>query len=81
MAITLEQAKNLRHGQTLYGSTYNRKGQPHQWRVNGQVKTWKRDPSRVRVPIKHGLYAYDYITEHDLDCVFLTEQEALDARG
>jgi hypothetical protein len=27
------------------------------WRANGRTQTWKRDPTRFRVPIKHGLYA------------------------
>lgn len=36
------------------------------WRVNGQVKTWKRSPERVRVPVKFGLYAYDAITEDSI---------------
>lgn len=35
------------------------------WRVNGAVQTWKRDPSRLRVPIKFGLRGYDAITEHN----------------
>ncbi len=33
------------------------------WRANGQVKTWKRSPFRFRVPVKHGLYRYDAITD------------------
>jgi len=27
-------------------------------KVNGKVRTWKRDPSRVEVPLKYGLYEY-----------------------
>jgi len=27
-------------------------------RTNGSVKTWKRDTSRVEVPLKYGLYEY-----------------------
>lgn len=81
MAITLEQAKQLRIDQVVYVAQFNRKGEPQKWRVNGQVKTWKRDPARVQVPVKHGLHDYDYITERNLDCVYLTEEEALDARN
>ena len=33
------------------------------WRRNGRTKTWKRDASRFRVPIKFGLYHYGEITE------------------
>lgn len=37
------------------------------WRVNGQVKLWKRSPERVRVPVKYGLYSYDAITEDSIE--------------
>jgi len=78
MAITLEQAKALYIGQELYHVQFrNSDGTPVRWRVNGQVKTWKTRPDEVRVPIKHGLYAYDYLTHNDLDLVCLTEEEAL----
>jgi hypothetical protein len=36
------------------------------WRRNGRTRTWKRDPSRVEVPIKHGMYAYGTIDAHDI---------------
>jgi len=76
--ITLEQAKELTGNDILYHvRNRNADGSPQRWRVNGQVKTWKRSPERVRVPIKHGLYSYDYLTEDDLDLVCLTEEEAL----
>lgn len=68
MSITLEEAKNLAIGQTIYCNQYrNADGSPQRWRVNGKVKTWKRTPSRVQVPLKHGLYAYGYLTESNLD--------------
>jgi D-hexose-6-phosphate mutarotase len=45
------------------------------WRSNGQCKTWKTRPSEFRLPIKHGLYDYSYLTEvnaegfhHEDDC-------------
>ena len=78
MPITLEQAKQLQYRQTLYHvSNRNADGTPQRWRVNGAVKLWKRSPERIQVPIKHGLYSYDYITEHDLELVCLSENEAL----
>ncbi len=78
--ITLEEAKNLSYRETLYHvSNRNADGSPQRWRVNGKVKTWKRDQSRVQVPIKHGLYDYDYLTEHELNLVCLTEEEALNS--
>lgn len=33
------------------------------WRRNGATKRWKTRPTEFRVPIKHGLYAYDYMTD------------------
>lgn len=58
--LTLAAAKNLRPGDWLiYRATPNAK--PVRWRVNGKPKVWKRDPERIQVPIKHGLYTYDYL--------------------
>lgn len=72
MAITLEQAKALERGDILHHATHkNSDGSPERWRVNGMVKTWKRTPKRVRVPVKYGLWTYDYITEDDLNEVDL----------
>lgn len=71
--MTLDEAKQLKIGQVLH-HTINRNadGTPQRWRVNGAVKVWKRNPNRVRVPIKHGLYAYDYLTEDDLNLLEVT---------
>lgn len=72
MAITLEQARALKYGDILYHTkNKNSDGTPQRWRVNGAVKVWVRSPERLRVPIKHGLRSYDYITERDLDLVSL----------
>jgi hypothetical protein len=27
-------------------------------KINGRIKTWKRDPSRIEVSVKYGLYEY-----------------------
>jgi hypothetical protein len=77
MAITLEQAKSLKPGTVLY-HTENRNADhtPQRWRVNGKPKTWKTDPSRVQVPVKHGMYNFGYLTEDDLHTVCLNEEEA-----
>ena len=76
--ITLDQAKNLTHGTILYHvENRNYDKTPQRWKVNGKPKVWKRSPDRVQVPLKHGLYSYGYLTEGDLDLVFLSEKEAL----
>ena len=75
-ALTIEQAKSLKPGDMLYHRVnHNSDGTCQRWRVNGQVKTWKRDASRVQIPVKHGMYAFDYVTEAYLDVVSLTEEE------
>ena len=70
MAITLEQAKRLKPGDTLWHMDHkNADGTPQRWKVNGQPQTWKRDFGRVRVPLKFGLYSYGQLTERDLGLV------------
>jgi hypothetical protein len=70
--LTLEEAKNLKHGQVLY-HTINRAtdGTAQKWRVNGKVQTWKRDSKLIKVPIKNGLRNCDYLTQDDLGLVSL----------
>lgn len=78
MSITLEQAKELRYGIVLYHATNrNADGTPQRWRVNGTPRTWATRPGEVRVPIKHGLRTYDYLSQDDLDTVCLSEEEAM----
>lgn len=61
--IALEQAKQLRYGQELHHTTLkNADGKPMRFRVAGAVKTWKRDETRIRIPIKRGLYETGYLT-------------------
>jgi hypothetical protein len=72
--ITLEQAKNLTIGTILYHiEDKNADGSARRWRVAGKVKTWKRNPEKVKVPVKRGLRSYDYLTEDTLNLVTLTE--------
>ncbi len=74
MPITLEQAKALRPGDILYHDTHrNSDGSAQRWKVNGKVKTWKRSPERVEVPLKHGLYNYDRLSERELEVVSLSD--------
>jgi hypothetical protein len=72
MAITLEQAKALKYGDILHHvKNKNADGSPQRWRVNGLPKIWKTRPNEVRVPVKHGLRTFDYITECYLHLVDL----------
>ena len=82
MTLSLEDAKNLEVGTILYHiSNTNADGSPQRWKVNGKVKTWKRSPDRVQIPIKHGMYDFDYITENDLSLVALDESEIVLAKN
>ena len=73
--ITLEEAKNLCVGQIIYHRhNKNADGTPQRWKVNGQVKTWKRSLNKVKVPLKHGLYTYGYLTEDVLSVISLTDK-------
>lgn len=71
--INLVEARQLQVGDILHDLFGNR------WKVTGAVKTWKTDPSRIRVPLKHGLRNYDAITDADFDgngvCSTLTKGE------
>ena len=44
------------------------------WRRNGRTQTWKREPDRFRIPIKHGMYAYGSIVNWNAD-LFHTPDE------
>jgi len=66
--LTLERAKALRFGEVLVING-------RRWKVNGKVQTWKRDASRIRVPLKHGLYSYDALDESTLALVDYIEGE------
>jgi len=71
--ITLNEAKNLKHGQIIYHTIHkNSDGTAQRWKVNGKVQTWKKDLNRVKIPVKYGMYRYDYITENELDLISLT---------
>lgn len=61
--ITLDQVKNLHYGQILHHvSEKNSDGTPMRFKVVGNVKTWKRDTNRIRVPLKRGLYETGELT-------------------
>ena len=46
-------------------------GTARRCKVNGQVQTWKRDPGRVEVPIKYGLYEYGRFTQDDIGRILI----------
>lgn len=65
--LTLKQAKELKPGDHLIDLiNKNADGIPAKWKVIGKPKTWKRNPERVQISIKRGLYQYDKFTEQNL---------------
>lgn len=72
--LTMEEAKALKRGDILYHrGRIGSDGRPHRWKVNGKVRTWKRDPERVEIPVKRGLYAYDVVTASEFHLVSIIE--------
>jgi hypothetical protein len=69
MPITLEQAKALQFGDCIYSNQFTMadNSTPRRWRVNGQIKTWKRDPDRIQIPVKHGLYDHAYLCHGEIN--------------
>lgn len=71
--ITLEQARQLKIGTTLYQpSATNADGSPVRWRVTGKVKNWKRHPEMILVPIKYGLKLHSHLNANNLVELSLT---------
>jgi hypothetical protein len=60
--LTPELAKELKPGDMLH---YPRRPTDgcERWKVNGQVQLWKRNSKRFRVPLKHGLYSFDQLSD------------------
>lgn len=42
-------------------------GDARQAKVNGKVRTWKRDTGRVELPVKYGLYEYATFDTSDIE--------------
>ena len=69
--LSLAEAKELRYRDVIVDMAGRR------WYVTGAVKTWKRDPSRIRVPLKHGLYVYGSLDTSDFHegvCSYMTKE-------
>jgi hypothetical protein len=65
--MKLEEAKKLKYGQIIYSKNFrNADGSPQRFKVNGNIKTWKKDKNRIRVPLKRGLYEFGYLDEYNI---------------
>ena len=54
--MTREEVLALLPGERVWFLTLG--GDARQLKVNGKVRTWKRNPDRIEVPVKYGLYEY-----------------------
>ena len=62
--ITVQEAKQVSWHDTIYEiGEYNADGTPKRYRVNGKVQFWKTRPNDFKIPVKHGLYRYGYVTQ------------------
>jgi hypothetical protein len=68
--ITLDQAKALGYGSHV--KYLNHQGRIINLKINGQVRTWKKDQSRIEIPVKYGLYEYGILNIHDLPNISLS---------
>lgn len=74
--LTINKAKRLKPGDIVYQSNkLNSDGTLRRWKVTGKVKVWKTNINRVKVPVKHGLYTYGYITENNIDILLIEDKE------
>lgn len=54
--ITKSQAESISYRDEIYSlKSSDSRGFPHRVRVNGKLKTWKRDTERWELPVKFGL--------------------------
>ena len=63
-AMSLEEVKALHYGEHIWFLTVQ--GDAREAKVNGQPKTWKRDLTRVELPIKYGIYEYATFDARDI---------------
>lgn len=62
--LTLAQIEGALDQGKLYAKMSN--GREWQCRRNGRTQTWKRDPSRFRIPVKAGFRATGAVEPHTL---------------
>jgi hypothetical protein len=64
--MTLQEARALKAGDYIYHLTKkNADGTPMRARITS-IKTWKRDPGRIEVRYKRGLYEYGTLQAFEL---------------
>ena len=46
-------------------------GDARNCKVNGKVRTWKRDKNRIEIPLKYGMYEYAVFTRRDVERILI----------
>jgi hypothetical protein len=65
--MTIEQAKALKYGDMVHHiSKKNADGTPMRAKVLS-IKTWKRNPSRILLSVKRGMYEFAKFNERELE--------------
>jgi len=49
----------------------DRNGRWRTVKINGKVRTWKRDANRIEVPYKYGMYEYGILRAEDIGDVLI----------
>lgn len=55
-AMTIDEIRALRPDQRVKFLAHD--GTMRELKINGRIRTWKRDPDRIEVPVKYGMYEY-----------------------
>src|SRR6266850_1046070 len=63
--MTFDEASRLSYGEHIWFLTHH--GDARQCKINGRVRRWKRDLSRIEIPAKYGLYEYFIFTRSDIE--------------
>jgi hypothetical protein len=58
-SMTRMEVLQLGYGDHCWFHTFN--GDAREVKINGQVRTWKRQPDRIEVSVKYGMYEYSTI--------------------
>ncbi len=71
--MTVDEIKALRYDQIVWFRSID--GSARRAKVNGEPKRWKRQPDRVEVPLKYGMYEhFTAIRTQDHDAAVFEEQ-------
>ena len=68
-SITFDECLKLSYGDKVF--FIDNSGKVRQCKINGKVKTWKRDKERIEIPCKYGLYEYFTFTKSDFHRIVL----------